>query len=157
MSNLADTSLHVSVADFLFHIFCGILGAGGCFFFGGVTLFIIAPIIFGGFGWEWLLLLIGVPFFLMCLCGFILFLYWSIGDLVKGKIEVHGPVTSKREEHVYDEGTRYYLQVREREFKVEGLFYSQVSEGEEVVVIFWSCSEGVIEARKLTEATAHPP
>ena len=72
----------------------------------------------------------------------------GITDLIKGKIEIHGPISSKREIDV-EVGTSYLIQVGGHEFSVVERIYDWVKEEEEVVVTFWPRSKEVVEVSKL--------
>ena len=111
-----------------------------------------------GWSWEllWLLLVIPccLPVGLLSLWAAVAFPLEGITDLIKGKIEIHGPISSKREIDV-EVGTSYIIQVGGQEFSVVERVYNWVKEEEEVVVTCWPRSEEVVEVNKLGAGTIH--
>ena len=76
----------------------------------------------------------------------------TVLDLIGGKVELAGTVSSMREVPL-EEGTNYYIQVEGRGFKVNEDIYYWVSESEEVVVTIGKHTETVVKVRKLGAET----
>ena len=105
--------------------------------------------------WHLLFVPVLVAMSLFLLVGVVLFLYATITDLIKGSVELEGPVASKREEWDGGEGVDRTIQVRGRDFHVNKRIYRWVSKGDTVVVTFWPHTERVFVVRKRVEDTTH--